>query len=78
MFGQDVQPIGTSRFSWWTHRIPYQKPFVIERLRPDSPAWPVYKDWQTCRALKGKECGGHAAWQRAERDLAGLLQRRLA
>lgn len=58
--------------------IPYQKPFVMERLGRDSPAWSVYKDWQERRAMKGQECGRHAAWQRVEQDLGEVVQRRLA
>jgi hypothetical protein len=57
--------------------IPYQKPFVIERLGRDSPAWRDYKAWQTWRAMKGKDCGRRAAWQRVERELADILERRL-
>ena len=57
--------------------IPYQKPFVLERLGRDSPAWRDYKAWQTWRAMKGKDCGRRAAWQRVEQELADFVQRRL-
>ncbi|WP_295539676.1 hypothetical protein [uncultured Thiohalocapsa sp.] len=57
--------------------IPYQKPFVLERLRRDSPAWPTYQDWQTRRATRGKDCARHAAWQRVEHELGELVRRRI-
>lgn len=60
------------------HCIPYQKPFVIERLNRSSPVWSEYKSWQLRRATKGKPCGRLAAWQRVEQELAGIVQRRLA
>jgi hypothetical protein len=58
--------------------LPYQKPFVMERLGKDSPAWRAYKAWQTWRATKGKVCGRRAAWQRVEQELGDVLERRLA
>ncbi len=57
--------------------IPYQKPFVIRRLGRDSAAWRDYKAWQTWRAMKGKACGRRTAWQRAEQELAGIVESRL-
>lgn len=59
------------------HCIPYQKPFVMERIRRDSPAWQPYKHWQSWRAMKGQDCGRRAAWQRVERELADVVRRRL-
>ncbi|WP_295887969.1 hypothetical protein [uncultured Thiohalocapsa sp.] len=59
------------------HCIPYQKPFVIERLRSDSAAWKDYKAWQHRRAGKGQSCWRRAAWERVEQELAELVQQRL-
>jgi hypothetical protein len=59
------------------HCIPYQKPVIVERLRRDSAAWKDYKAWQAWRAMKGKDCGRRAAWQRVERTLPNIVQRRL-
>ncbi len=57
--------------------IPYQKPFVMERLGRGSPAWRDYKAWQAWRAMQGEPCARRAAWQRAEQELAGIVERRL-
>lgn len=57
--------------------IPYQKPFVMERLGSDSPAWQDYKAWQSWRAMKGRDCGRRAAWQRVSRELQNIVERRL-
>jgi hypothetical protein len=59
------------------HCIPYQKPFVMERLGPESSAWKEYKAWQSWRAMKGKDCGRRAAWQRIARELPDVVRRRL-
>jgi hypothetical protein len=59
------------------HCIPYQKPFVMERLDRESPAWKDYKAWQTWRAMKGKDCGRRAAWERVSRELPEIIKRRL-
>jgi hypothetical protein len=59
------------------HCIPYQKPFVMERLRRDSPAWQDYKAWQTWRAMKGRDCGRRAAWERITQELPNVVKRRV-
>jgi hypothetical protein len=58
--------------------IPYQKPFVLERLTQRSPAWKDYRTWQEWRAARGKECGRQAAWQRVQTELSGIVRRRVA
>jgi hypothetical protein len=57
--------------------IPYQKPFIMERLQRGSPAWQNYKAWQTWRGMKGKACGRRAAWQRIQAELQGIVAHRL-
>jgi hypothetical protein len=57
--------------------IAYQKPVVIEGIDKDSPAWRDYRAWQVSRAMKGKECGRRAAWQRVEQELGDTLLQRL-
>ena len=59
------------------HCIAYQKPVIIERLEPRSPAWRNYRAWQTWRSRNGQECSRHAAWQRVEQELGETLLRRL-
>jgi hypothetical protein len=56
--------------------IPYQKPFIMERLTKASAAWKDYKAWQTWRGLKGKECGRRAAWARAEQEFGEIIKTR--
>ncbi|WP_373508223.1 hypothetical protein [Thiocapsa sp.] len=59
------------------HCIAYQKPFLVERLTSDSPAWTAYLAWSIRRARKERECDRDAAWKRIEAELAGIVTARL-
>jgi hypothetical protein len=58
--------------------IPYQKPFVLERITQQSPVWKDYRAWQEWRGMKGKVCGRQAAWQRVQQELGEVVGRRIA
>lgn len=57
--------------------LAYQRPFIIERLSQESPAWRDYKARQHWRASQGNACGRRAAWQRIEQDLGDSIVQRL-
>lgn len=59
------------------HCLAYQRPFIIERLTRESPAWRDYKAWQHWRSAQGSACGRRAAWQQIEQELGDGIARRL-
>ena len=57
--------------------IPWQKPFVIERLHTESPGWHRYTDWQTQRRSDRHACGRLDAWRRVEELFGELISSRI-
>ena len=51
----------------------YQKPFLMERLGRESPAWPECKAWQAWRQDKADRCGRRAAWEHVRAVFGGLI-----
>jgi hypothetical protein len=58
--------------------LAYQKPVILERMTPQSPAWKDFQSWQTWRSGRGAECGRPAAWQRVEQELGEFIVSRTA
>jgi hypothetical protein len=82
-----ASPVGQPMDERWSdhdpafgpHCIPWQKPFIIERLHPDpaSPAWRTYKAWQQRRSADSRACGRRAAWERVQRRFGPLIRQRV-
>jgi hypothetical protein len=51
----------------------YQKPFLMERLEPESPAWGDYQAWRAWRAERSEWCGREAAWALIQQTFADLI-----
>ncbi|MCF7982834.1 MAG: hypothetical protein K9L70_00365 [Thiohalocapsa sp.] len=81
-----ARPAGDADDNRWIDRdprygpncIPYQKPFVLERLTRESSTWNDYRSWQAWRAARGKACDRQAAWQRVRSELSHVVERRVA
>jgi hypothetical protein len=58
--------------------LAYQKPVILERMTPQSPAWKDFQSWQTWRSGRGADCGRPAAWQRVEQELGEFIVSRTA
>jgi hypothetical protein len=57
--------------------LDYLSPIVIERLRPDSPAWQEHVEWSARRGHPERTLSREAAWRVAEAFLEGLPYRRI-
>jgi len=53
--------------------LAYQKPFLLERLDRDSPAWHEYQTWQHWQARRPQHCGRAAAWVLVTATLGALI-----
>lgn len=81
-----ASPRGDAKSERWIDNDPrygprclaYQKPFLMERLDPESPAWSEYEAWRGWLDGKPDLCGREAAWAQVKAAFGELIVARRA